>query len=240
MSAIARPSDIAVLLFANSARAESRRKALGLPPRRAARVHDALLRRVRGEIAAAGLESVHVDERRQRGETFGERIACAVAFAFARGHRRLLVVGGDCPSLRREHLAAAARDLRAGARVLVPDARGGAAVLSVCADSFDADRFAGLPWQTRRLAGALRAGGYGTGGFAQAPLAEYAPLADLNERSDLRGPGLSAAAPSWLDVLLCTRAPRLLGSQMATGCAGRGFGESPRALRGPPTGAVAA
>nr|WP_256534170.1 DUF2064 domain-containing protein [Lewinella sp. JB7] len=91
------------------------------------------------------------DESRQRGRSFGERLANAAAEVFARGIDQLIIVGNDCPTLRADDLRRAAGLLSRGDGVLGADRRGGAWLIGLHRRQFDPDRFAGLPWQSRNL-----------------------------------------------------------------------------------------
>ncbi len=61
----------------------------------------------------------------QRGTGLGERLAAAQADLHARGHDRVLLIGGDCPTLDRAHLAAALALLDDHDVVLAPAVDGG-------------------------------------------------------------------------------------------------------------------
>ena len=62
----------------------------------------------------------------QRGKDLGEKMLDAAATAFRLGAIRVLIVGGDCPSLAADRLRRGFRELRAGAEaVFGPSADGG-------------------------------------------------------------------------------------------------------------------
>ncbi|MEM6769656.1 MAG: DUF2064 domain-containing protein [Bacteroidota bacterium] len=167
-------SSTAILLFGRSAAAESRAKAFG----RGTRVAEALLRRTERIVRRAGLPVYRSTEADQRGRSFGERLANALADVYARGYARVIVVGSDCSSIQTSHLRAAAQQLANGNNVLGPDQRGGAWLIGLHRDDFDAEQLAGLSWETEAL-------------FDQ--LTELLPrttclraLADVNSLGDLR------------------------------------------------------
>jgi len=137
----------AILLFGRSAAAESRAKALGEGTRTA----EALLRRTEKVIRRAGLPVIRSTEKLQRGSSFGERLANAVAEVYTRGFARVIVVGSDCSSLQISHLRAAAQQLEAGNNVLGPDQRGGAWLIGLQREDFNHEHFASLCWETQNV-----------------------------------------------------------------------------------------
>lgn len=144
----------AILLFARSAPAEARAKRFG---HRGRRIGEALLRHTEATLARTGLPVYRSSEEKQRGADFGTRLARAVREVFGRGHERVLVVGSDCPDLSVATIERAVRELKGGRQVIGPDARGGAYLIGLQRKTFDADAFAGLPWQSPRIARRLRA-----------------------------------------------------------------------------------
>lgn len=223
-----RSSDTAVLVFARSTGAEARAKPALADARASALAAGLLLGRVRDTVGRSGLPAVFCDESRQRGATFGERLAAAVADTFARGHARVVIVGGDCPDLAVADLRAAARAAGAGRTALGRDLRGGAYLLALDRGAFDPEAFAGLPWQTGNLAEA-----FAKARFGGAAAVELAVRRDVNDAADLR-----AVVPRLTGLWGWSRLRRR--GRVAVGGwwrrvvrDARGFGGS-LALRGPP------
>lgn len=102
-------------------------------------------------MARTGLPVVRSNEQSQQGTTFGQRLAHAVSGVFDRGFERVIVVGNDCVSLQTSHLRAAARILEQGKQVLGPDQRGGAWLIGLQRNRFDATAFADLRWATTEV-----------------------------------------------------------------------------------------
>lgn len=95
---------------------------------------------------------------RQRGETFGERLGNAIADTFALGYRDVVAIGNDCPSLAPSDIIGAFARLGNGAAIVAaPTSDGGAYLIGVHRESFDAERFALLPWRTESLFHAIAA-----------------------------------------------------------------------------------
>lgn len=115
------------------------------------RLWQILYQRTLATAAATGLPLVVIDERQQRGATFGERLKHAFQDTFQQGYERVILIGSDVPDLRSDHLIRAAEQLDHTDWVLGPDIRGGAYLIGCTADAFyrnqTLDR---LPWQSDR------------------------------------------------------------------------------------------
>ncbi len=175
-----RPLDkpTALLLFSRSARAEEAEKRYGTERSGDLRIATALIARTRRTLALSGLPVFEVDELRQRGKDFGQRLAHAVSGVFALGYEHLIVVGNDCPNLKVGHLRQAAQALATGHPVVGGDQRGGAWLIGLQRSTFDAPAFARLAWQTGKLReGLLELLG---------PVTLLGRLQDINRLADLQ------------------------------------------------------
>jgi glycosyltransferase A (GT-A) superfamily protein (DUF2064 family) len=146
-------------VFSNSAAFEARRKAL-LGAQNFDQnlgVYDSLIRHTLKEAEQTGLPFFFVDERLQVGESFGARIAHAVDSVFAQNFERVILIGNDSPNLGRKQLSLAVDVLSKGKSVIGPAEDGGAYLLGLQKDSFDAVAFAALPWQSAHLQKYLQA-----------------------------------------------------------------------------------
>ena len=140
----------AILFFSRTASAEARAKAFGP---RGERVAAALIRRTERTLARTGLPVYRSDERQQvHDRNFGGKLSAAVADVFARGHAHVIVVSNDCPRLSVAAIRQATCALEAGQQVTGPDARGGAWLIGLQADTFNPDAFAALCWQSDTVA----------------------------------------------------------------------------------------
>ena len=173
-----------VLVFARTPLLEARAK--GMP---AARALFACARaRVLAAAASSGADVVLATPRGpaparpegtrllQRGSTFAERLANALADARALGYEQIVVVPGDVPGLQNRHLRVAFARLRACPAVLGPSPDGGVYLLGVRGD-FE-PILAGVPWCTAHVFKTLLA----NAGRA----AVLSPLADLDGHTHLR------------------------------------------------------
>ena len=131
----------------------------------------------------SGFPVIHATEAVQHGTTFGERLASAIAYAFAEGYEQVVAVGNDCPRLHEVDWTAVSRRLDRGQPVVGPTpGRDGAYLIGLHRSHFHASAFAALPWQSTRLYASLLR--------HLARLSEVlphtlAPRSDLNSHRDL-------------------------------------------------------
>ncbi|NJC26371.1 DUF2064 domain-containing protein [Neolewinella antarctica] len=141
----------AILLFSRTAEAEAQAKSFGAGAVGDVRIATELIRCTERMLNRAGLPVIRADESRQRGRDFGTRLATAMTEAFALGYENLLVVGNDAPDLTVGHLQRASQSLAAGVNVVVPDRRGGIALLGICREDFAPAALTSLAWETDAL-----------------------------------------------------------------------------------------
>lgn len=87
----------------------------------------------------------------QEGATFGERISAAYQDLFDKGYQAVIAVGNDCPQVAQVDWQVIETHLQGGRPVIGATTRQGAYLIGLARDSFSADTFAALPWQTPRL-----------------------------------------------------------------------------------------
>lgn len=118
---------------------------------KAARVASILLDHALATAAATGLRTVlaladgsgtwrppaDVELERQQGTGLGERMAAAFARRFAEGHRRVVLIGADCPALSPGRLERAFAKLASAEVVLGPAVDGGYWLVGQCAPGVD-------------------------------------------------------------------------------------------------------
>lgn len=139
--------DVAVLVFSRApvpGRVKTR-----LVPRLgewgAARLHVRLTAHALHTAQAARCGTVQLyDTAKQRGADLGERMYRALAGALRR-HRGAILIGADCPALRADDLARAARLLAAGSDVVLAPAEDGGYVL-IGARRVSPQLFEGIEW----------------------------------------------------------------------------------------------
>jgi len=111
---------------------------------RAARLHARLTERTLRVARAAGCGEVELQVRQQRGRDLGERMFNSFRRALRR-HRRVVLIGTDCPVLQPADLRRAAR-LLCGAcdAVLAPAEDGGYALVAL--KKLRGELFRGIEW----------------------------------------------------------------------------------------------
>jgi len=147
-------------------------------------VAEAFYEHTRQAAAESPFPVLEVTDAQQRGDSFGTRLANAVADAFAEGYDRVVAVGSDCPSLHEVDWESVEARLEAGCPVLgpTPDDEG-TYLIGMTRSQFDRQVFAALPWQTPALLAALRCHLADTAGT---PPVLLAPRDDVNSPEELR------------------------------------------------------
>jgi len=140
----------ALLLFARRPEREGQIKSLIEGSNE--RLWQILYQRTLATAEATGLPLVVIDERHQRGASFGERLKHAFHDTFQLGYQRVILIGSDVPDLRSDHLLRAAEILDHNDWVLGPDLRGGAYLIGCTEDAFYRTSILDqLPWQSDRI-----------------------------------------------------------------------------------------
>ncbi len=192
---------------------------------------DVLIRHAHRSAAASGLPVFHIDETRQHGETFGERLADAFQQVFALGYQAVVAIGNDSPEIAGTDWPTICTALAAGKTVLGSTTRGGAYLIGLQAAQFQADSFADVTWQSAATLASLQAHLLAAG----CDLHDQLPrLTDLNTRADLARLLATRRSPDGvLRILALLLHPRLaVPTQLATPA---GTDRPCRlALRGPP------
>ncbi|MBD0259436.1 MAG: DUF2064 domain-containing protein [Cytophagales bacterium] len=173
---------VAILLFSRTAGEEALHKPFsdrGEDVNR--RIAGHLISHAERTARRTGLPVVHVSSARQRGETFGERLADAFRQVFAQGYARVLAIGNDCPYLTPALLREAADRLQTQPVVLGPARDGGAYLIGLSAGSFREAAFCKLAWQTPAFYASLRTYCHAHG----LAYAELPPHQDLDNHRDV-------------------------------------------------------
>lgn len=102
-------------------------------------------------VAASGLPVFHYTNDKQKGDTFGQRLANAYEDIFNQGYSAVIAVGNDTPELSVVNWQQAIRLLQAGLCVLGPSIRGGAYFIGLTHAAFRKNDFQNLSWKTKDL-----------------------------------------------------------------------------------------
>ncbi len=138
-----RSNNTAILVFANSAKAEMQIK----PIRKGAVLFDKLTQETLQKVKKTGLPYFHISDQEQEGKTFGERFTKAIQTVFENGFEHIITIGNDTPQLSTTHLLQASNALETGKTVLGPSMDGGFYLMGIHKSNFDQETFKRLPWQ---------------------------------------------------------------------------------------------
>lgn len=171
----------AILIFARTARGESRCKQLHPDKEVNTDLQQTLLQKTIDTAIDSQLPFFVIDETQQYGGSFGERFINAFQAVFARGFDNVIAVGSDCAALTSQHILTAHDQLVKGVCITGPDNRGGVYLLGITKDAFNAAKLTCLNWNSYNTR--LEIQGYFTDqGFQQYNLTS---LDDINTAGDL-------------------------------------------------------
>ncbi len=175
--------DTALLVFSLSAKKEADRKALfGSGKRTATRDFFNILIKQTADIAlTSGVDVVWIDEKKQRGTSFGERYANAFQELFDQGYKKVVSIGNDCPHLTAAILKTAIDQLKQNRIVLGPSTDGGIYLIGINKSYFNKTSFCGLPWLQDTLFGNLME----NVALEQEQVFLLKPLSDIDTKKDV-------------------------------------------------------
>ncbi len=145
--------DTALMVFSLSARKETSRKMLFGQGQNSVAQHffDLLIKQTTDISFSSGIDVIWVDEKKQRGSSFGERYANAFTDAFNQGYEKVISIGNDCPDLTLAILYTAINQLNTKKLILGPATDGGIYLVGLHRDGFNPEEFKELPWLTDSL-----------------------------------------------------------------------------------------
>jgi glycosyltransferase A (GT-A) superfamily protein (DUF2064 family) len=135
--------ETAILIFANSAIAETRRKKTLAN----LNLFHALTERTLQTAKTSGLPYFHFTEKEQQGTSFGARFSNAIQAIYDKGYKNVITIGNDSPQLKASHIIEAEKQLQLGKTVLGPASDGGFYLMGLHCSNFDPNLFLRLPWQ---------------------------------------------------------------------------------------------
>lgn len=139
-----------ILFFSRTSQAEASSKSFGsyLSKKQNKVVANRLIENGLAVIRSCNLPYVHYDENYQKEGSFGEKLASAVEFVIARGFENIILLGNDCPGIRKQDILKTKLMLEQGKDVVAPTKNGGVYLLGIRAVDFNAVEFAKLRWQS--------------------------------------------------------------------------------------------
>jgi glycosyltransferase A (GT-A) superfamily protein (DUF2064 family) len=147
----------AILIFSRSAKAEVIHKSFtGCRNKRLKnKLASGLIKNTVDAAISSNIPYYIIDEQKQRGVSFGEKIANAVEEVFSNGYENLIVVGNDCAQLSATVIQNASEELKCNDVVVGPDNRGGVYLIGINKRFFNKATFQTLSWQTKGLSAQL-------------------------------------------------------------------------------------
>jgi len=137
--------DTAILIFAKSAKAES--KCLVRSNSVNHDVINLLNSSIENIAKQSGLPYILIDEKKQTGNNFGERLSNAFEQVYALGFDKVIAIGNDCPTITSDDLRQAHTVLKQHKAVVGPDLRGGIYLLGISKTNFNRSLIQGSNWQ---------------------------------------------------------------------------------------------
>lgn len=144
---------IALLLFAQNAKKDALHKKKGWSStlRQTTTVFKSLTKRTLQTVKATHIPFFLSSDVGNDSDLFGSQLASSVKAVFAKGFQSVICIGNDCPELTVEVLQKTVAQLQNGQSVIGPDNHGGAYLIGVQKEDFQAEIFENLPWQTAEL-----------------------------------------------------------------------------------------
>ncbi|MBU2019591.1 MAG: DUF2064 domain-containing protein [Bacteroidetes bacterium] len=90
-----------------------------------------------------------INDKNQRGSTFGEKLANAFQDVYAKGFQKVIAIGNDCPELTADLLEKTIAELQKKDFVIGPSKDGGMYLIGMDKSSFHFQSFSNLDWQTQ-------------------------------------------------------------------------------------------
>lgn len=142
-------STTAILIFTRSSTAEAAGKKILCNSKQNLKAFSGLIKHTIKTASGCGLAWYISDETSQKGSSFGEKLTDAIISTFARGYKKLIVLGNDCPGLNQHILQKAIQELDKNDCVLGPDSNGGVYLMGLSSVSFKKNLFEKIRWQTQ-------------------------------------------------------------------------------------------
>lgn len=89
-----------------------------------------------------------LDEKKQEGNTFNDKLLNAITYGFDKGHEKLIVVGNDCPQLTAKDILIAAEKLNNNDFVIGPTYTGGLYLIGLTKNADFHNFIPNVAWQT--------------------------------------------------------------------------------------------
>ena len=147
----------AILIFARTANAEAGIKKIAINSGRNVAAHTILLNKTIATVEESALPHFHIDEKKQFGDTFEERLRGAIKQVFKEGYENILCVGSDCPQLASNHLRRSKIAVEKGMACLGRDSHGGVYLIAITQSQFNAGILNCISWNTKKVFSQIQA-----------------------------------------------------------------------------------
>lgn len=141
----------AILLFSRTAASEAAAKPLVFHKTKAEKVADILIKKTKSIAKATNLPVFFISEKKQRGNTFGEKLGNAFSDIFEKGYDNVISIGNDCLDISPTNLINAAEILNEKQVVLGETLDGGVYLIGLNRTTFKALDFSTISWQTSKV-----------------------------------------------------------------------------------------
>ena len=140
----------AVILFANLPEFEARAKSFSAySSQKATRQISQVLTQHFYQLAQqSSADTFLIDSYHQQGKSFAERITNAFDATYAKGYENVICIGNDCPSLTLNLLEKTINEVERNKIVLGPTKDGGAYLIAIPKNQFNASAFTQVKWQS--------------------------------------------------------------------------------------------
>lgn len=142
-----------LMVFSLSAAQEAERKSLFPHHNKSVSKNffELLIQQTSGIALESGLDVVWVDNKKQKGNSFGQRYANAFQELFDQGYTNVLSIGNDCPDLTVREIKDSVKKLEQNDFVIGPTKDGGAYLIGIQKHAFVGEQFCSLPWEKDSL-----------------------------------------------------------------------------------------
>jgi glycosyltransferase A (GT-A) superfamily protein (DUF2064 family) len=146
-----------IILFSRSRNFEARSKKWHSSHSKNLQIAQHLIERTKSVLENTGYDVILIDETKQRGETFGEKIRFAFEDTYNLGYDRLILVGNDSVGLSESYVNDSIEFLSEQRFVFGATDDNGLYLVGFEREFFEeqSTQVANLPWRTNRLAGAF-------------------------------------------------------------------------------------
>ncbi len=145
-------SKIAIIFFSLSGEKQANsKKLIASNSDRNRSINKSLIVETHQVLKKSRLPIFHFDQDKQKGLSFGEKLANAYEEVFDLGYEAVISVGNDSPEISKINWTEIIARLQKKESILGPNLRGGSYLIGINKSLFDKKSFAELPWQRHNL-----------------------------------------------------------------------------------------